>query len=72
MDSNEKIILKIREDFPTQPNEVNVQSRGIAQEDPVFFDTTDQQKTTEKELCKHKAEARNAIPNDPTVITVAC
>ena len=48
MDPNEKIILKIREDFPTKPIEVNIESTGIAQEEPVFFDTTDQQETTEK------------------------
>ena len=28
--------------------------------------------TTEKELWKRKVEARNAIPNDPPVITVSC
>ena len=52
MDPNEKIILKIREDIPTQPIEVNIESTGIAQEETVFFDPTDQQETTEKELCK--------------------
>ena len=72
MDSNEKKIFKIREDIPTKPIEVNIESTGIAQEEPVFFDTTDQQETTEKELWKCKEEARNAIPNDPPVITVSC
>ena len=42
-DPNEKIILKITEDIPTKPIEVNIESTGIAQEEPVFFDTTDQQ-----------------------------
>ena len=32
MDPNEKIILKIREDIPTKPIEVNIESTGIAQE----------------------------------------
>ena len=41
MDPNEKIILKIREDFPTKPIEVNIESTGIAQEETVFFDPTD-------------------------------
>ena len=50
MDPNGKIILKIREDIPTQPIEVNFESRGIAQEETVFFDSTDQQETTEKDL----------------------
>ena len=72
MDPNEKIILKIREDIPTKPIEVNIESTGIAQEETVFFDPTDQLKTTEKELWKRKEEARNAIPNDPPVITVSC
>ena len=72
MDPNEKIILKIREDIPTKPIEVNIESTGIAQEETVFFDPTDQQKTTENELWKRKEEVRNAIPNDPPVITVSC
>ena len=50
MDPNEKINLKFREDIPTKPIEVNVESRGIAQEEPVFFDTTDQEQATKKTL----------------------
>ena len=72
MDPNEKIILKIREDIPTQPIEVNIETTGISQEETVFFDPTNQQETTEKDLWKRKEEARNAIPNDPPVITVSC
>ena len=72
MDPNEKVILKIREDIPTKPIEVNIESTGIAQEEPVFSDPTDHQETTEKELWKRKEEVRNAIPNDPPVITVSC
>ena len=37
MDPNEKIILKIREDIPTKPIEVKIESKGIAQEETVFF-----------------------------------
>ena len=51
---------------------MNIESTGIAQEISVFFDTTDQQETTEKELWKRKEAARNSIPNDPPVITVSC
>ena len=51
---------------------MNIESTGIGQEEPVFFDTTDQQELTEKELWERKEEARNAIPNDPPVITVSC
>ena len=71
-DPIEKIILKIREDLPTKPIEVNIESTGYAQEETVFFDPTDQLETTEKELWKRKEEARNAIPNVPPVITVSC
>ena len=65
MDPNEKKNLKIRQDIPTKPVEVNIESTGIAQEETVFFDPTNQQETTESELWKHEEEARNAIPNDP-------
>ena len=51
---------------------MNNDSTGIAQEEQVFFDRTDQQETIENEPWKRKKEARNAIPNDPTVITVSC
>ena len=71
MDPNEKIFLKIREDIPTKPIEVNIESTGIAQEEQVFHDLTDQPQTTEKELWTRKEEARNAIPNDPPDITVS-
>ena len=72
MDPNEKIISKIRVDIPTKPIEVNIESTGIAQEETVFFDPTDRQRTAEKKLWRRKVEARNAIPNDPPVITVSC
>ena len=55
-DPNGKINLKIREDIPTKPIEVNIESKGIAQEEQVFFDPTDQQETTEKEFWKRKHE----------------
>ena len=51
---------------------MNIESTGIAQEDAVFLDITDQQKTTEEELWERKGEVRNAIPKDPPVITVSC
>ena len=52
MDSNEKKFLKIREEIPAEPIVVNIESTGIAQEELVFFDITDQHETTEKELSK--------------------
>ena len=72
MDPNEKIILKIREDIPTKPVEVNIESTGIAQEETTFFEPTNRQETTKNELWKRREEARNAIPKDPPVITVSC
>ena len=51
---------------------MNIESTGIAQDETVSFDPTDQLETTEKELRKRKEEARNTIPNYPPVITVAC
>ena len=51
---------------------MNIEPKGSAQEEPVSFDITDQQETTEKELWKRKEEAQNATPNDPPVITVSC
>ena len=71
MDPNEKIILKVREDIPTKPIEVNIESTGIAQEEPVFVDTTDQEHTTEKEIWTRMEEERNATPNDSPIITVS-
>ena len=69
-DPNEKI-FKIREDIPTKSIEVNIESTGIPQEEPVFFDTRDQQQTTVKELWKREEQAWNAVPNAPPVITVS-
>ena len=57
--------------MPTKPFEMNIQSRGIAQEEPVFFDTTNQHETTEKDLCNQNEETGNTIPNEPPVITVS-
>ena len=71
-DPNEKTILRIREDIPTKPIQVNIESTGIAQEEKVFFEPTDQRETKEKEHWTRKEEAQNAIPNDPPVITVSC
>ena len=51
---------------------MNIESTGNAQEETVFFYTTGQQKTTEKEIWKGNEEARNTILNDPPVITVSC
>ena len=42
MDPDEKINLKIREYIPTQLKKVDIDSKGIALEEPIFFATADQ------------------------------
>ena len=71
VDRSEKNHLNIREHILTNSIVVNIEYTGIAKEETVFFDPTDQLETIEKELWKRKEEARNAIPNDPPVITVS-
>ena len=51
---------------------MKIESTGIAQQEPVFSDNTDQQETTEKEIWKGKKEAENAIPDNAAVIVVSC
>ena len=48
VDPYEKFILEVREDVPTKPIKVMVESTGIVQDEPVFLVTTDQHRTTEK------------------------
>ena len=64
IDPNEKVFLKIREDIPTKPIEVNIESTGIVQEETVFFDPTDRQETTEKELWKRKDGYEKPYPTN--------
>ena len=52
MNPCEKIFIKIGKDIPPKPIEVNIESTGVAQEEPFFIDTTDQHETTERELWK--------------------
>ena len=72
MDTMDMINLKSREDILTKPIEVNIVYKCIAQEEIIFFETTDQDETTEKELWKRKVATRRAFPNDPPVNTVSC
>ena len=55
---NEKILLKTREDIPTKPIEVNIESTGITQEETVFFDPTDRLRPQRKNFgnVKNKPE----------------
>ena len=54
IDPHEKLILKVREDVPTQPIEVNVQSTGITQKYHVVFHTEDAELQSEEQLWQRK------------------
>ena len=61
----EKLVLRIREDIPTTPIELNVQSAAVTEEDQIFY--TDDDEETEEQLWQRKKEARsnstNQLPN---------
>ena len=59
MDPTERIISKNIEDITRRPIELKIESTCISQEEPVFFDTTNSQETTEKENWKHKRQTRS-------------
>ena len=67
---NEKLILKIQEDAPTQPIEVNIHSTGITQEDQVFFHADGVGFPSEKQLWQRKQEKSNTVHMEPPVETV--
>ena len=48
MDPNAMITLKIKEDIPTKPINVNIEYTDMAQDEPIFSDTADQHEITEK------------------------
>ena len=65
---SEKLALKIREDVPTQPIEVKIESTGITQEDQVLFHREDADLMSEEQLWQHKQqkqEKRNAVHTEP-------
>ena len=68
IDPNDKTFLKIREYIPTKSIEVNIESTGTAQEEPVSLDTTDQQATTEKKHWKRKERARLSTSHHSVVL----
>ena len=51
---------------------MTIETTGIAQEEPGFFETTDQHETSEKKTLEVREEIRNAIPIDPPDIKVPC
>ena len=64
----EKLVLRIREDIPTTPIELNVQSAGVTEEDQIFY--TDDEEETEEQLWQRKKEARSNPTNQLPDITL--
>ena len=52
----EKLILKIREDIPTTPIELHVQSAGVSEEEQIFYTEDDDE--TEEQILQRKKTAR--------------
>ena len=52
----EKLILRIREDIPTTPIELHVQSAGVSEEEQIFY--TDDDDETEEQILQRKKDAR--------------
>ena len=54
----EKLILRIRVDFPTKPIELHVQSTGVSEEEQIYFTEDDEE--TEEEIWQRKKQARDS------------
>ena len=70
-DGIEKIVLSIREDITVRTFEVNIESKGIAPEQPVFNTDDDLTEIPEQGFWERKADVRNTISSQPMVITIA-
>ena len=57
----EKLTLRIREDFPTTPIELHVQSVGVSEEKQVFYTEDDDE--TEEQILQRKKDARDNPAN---------
>ena len=57
----EKLILRIREDIPTTPIELHVQSAGVSEEEQYFYTEDDDE--TEEQILQRKKEARDNATN---------
>ena len=57
----EKLILRIREDIPTKPIELHVQSAGVSEEEPLFYTEDDDE--TEEQILQRKRDARHDPAN---------
>ena len=53
----EKLILRIREDIPTTPIELHVQSAGVSEEEQLFYTEDDDE--TEEQFLQRKQQARD-------------
>ena len=57
----EKLIVKIREDIPTTPTELHVQSAGVSEEEQIFYTENDDE--TGEEILQRKKAAREHPTN---------
>ena len=55
------MILRIREDIPTTPIELHVQSAGVSEEEQIFY--TEDDNETEDQILQRKKEARYHLTN---------
>ena len=58
----EKLILRIREDIPATPSELQVRSAGITEEGQIFYTEDDDE--TEEQIWQRKEQARDNLRND--------
>ena len=65
-DLEDKLVMKIREDVQTLPIEINVQSAGVSQEEPIFY-TNDDDETEEQFWVRKEAIRRNPVTAETTI-----
>ena len=68
MDREEKLILKLCKDIETRPNEVNVQSAGVSEDEQIFFTEDDDE--TETQIWEPKKQSRNHPIDQEVVIQI--
>ena len=67
MDPKDKLILTIVEDITKKPNEVNIQSTGVPEEEQIFFTEDDDE--TEHEMWERKQRAKQNLAIAESTIT---
>ena len=65
-DPKDKLVMQIREDVQTLPNEINVQSAGVSQEVQIFY-TNDDDETEEQYWARKEAIRKNPAIDESTV-----